>query len=118
LCWSQDIKTDVDLAILEKANQTDGPLYGQFTNYIETNIPKQIEPNFPELAMAEDKQFGVKSRENVTSKRPLGLTGLWLDTLIMPDGTQTEVPSAIWQRLLYAEGWTLRGPEGDWPITG
>lgn len=119
LMWSQEISEDADLLQLEGSDQTTGPLYGKFIEYIEKQVPKAIEPDFPELVYDPNdaKRYGVQNG-SLTAVRPIGITGLWLDTLIMPDGTQTEIPKAVWAKVLAADGWTSKGPEGDWPFTG
>ena len=117
ICWTVDVQSDDDLLQPEESNDPNGPLYGQFYQYLENNISVDLPANFPELRLSPDNsdQVTVTRGQTPSLPRQKGTTGLWFDSLTAIDGMPTQFPPEVWQQFLSANGWTVKGPENSWP---
>lgn len=100
LCWTQNVPDKEPL----------DTLYADFENATITAQLCQLvqDPTNP-------NQVSITSNNTVLHSWLKGETGVWLDLVTQPGKNKILFPDDEWAKVIRADGWATKGPDGNWP---
>lgn len=100
LCWTQNIPDKEPLDML----------YRDFENRTITAQLCQLVQDGTDPA-----QVNITEGLTVLDSWRKGETGLWLDLVTQPATKKIIFPDDEWAKVIRADGWATKGPDGNWP---